>query len=222
MKKIASIENVEVDGTTYTALNIDNGGTKFNTTTSLHVATMPWHSGSTEALPGHKDGSIISLTSGKTPLRVAGVEALVGAYNVGLDPLYNVTASATSGKFDYAVHECKNSEKLATSITANYTNTGITKTAVSSGWNYVREFVDTVKGILFPLTFSGSDAVRYKSGFVGSSSAGVRCPWRFGRLAYEGGAGLACENGRDSPSSSSWSCVPRLGGAGKKRGEWAA
>ena len=221
MKKIKSIEDVEIDGTTYKALNIDNGGNTFDTTTSLHVATMPWHSGSTEALPGHKDGSIVSLTSGKTPLRVAGVEALAGAYNVGLDPLYNVTANA-SGGFDYAVYECRDSAKLAGSITANYTDTGIRGTGIPSGWNYVREFVRTALGVLFPSARGGGDTTRYKSAFAGTNSAGVRCPWRFGNLNHGGLAGLACGSGLHAPSASNWDSVPRLAGSGKKRGEWTA
>lgn len=217
MKKITSKADVEIDGTTYTALNLDISGT-ITTTTAMHVFSMPWHTGSTEVLQGHKDGSLYSLTDGKTPARVAGVEVLTGAYNIGLDPLYNVTGSG--GSYSYAVYECKNSEKLATSITSNYANTNIAKTGVASGWNYVREFAQTALGVLFPLTFGGGDTIRYKSSFLGPYSAGVRCPWRFGSLTTAGAAGLACEVGDHAPSHSFWFGVPRLAGSGKKRGEW--
>ncbi len=218
MKRITSKADVEIDGTTYTALNLDISGT-ITTTTSMHVFSMPWHSGSTEALPGHKDGSLYSLTDGKTPARVAGVEAMVGACDIGLDPLYNVTGSGSS--HSYAVYECKNSEKLATSITSNYTKTNIAKTGVESGWNYVREFAQTALGVLFPLTFGGDGTIRYKSGFHGAIASGVRCPWRFGVMLGTGNAtGLACLYGNNVPSGSYWTGSPRLAGCGKKRGEW--
>lgn len=216
--KIASIETVTVDGTSYGAINLDVADT-FNTTTSLHLCTVPYHSGATEALPGHADGCFGgSLTSGKGPLRVAGVEVLEGGYALGLDPLYNVTAGSDSSKFNYAVYECKDSEKLAGSITSDYESTGITFTDMPSGWQYVKKFVRTVKGILFPETIGGSSTTYYKSAFFGATSAGVRSPWRFCSLGAGGTAGLAGELGTDTPSSSYWYGRPRLGGAGKKRG----
>ena len=182
---------------------------------------MPWHSGATEALPGHKDGCTFSLTAGKTPLRVAGVEVLDGSYAVSLDPLYQVTANAAGG-FDYAVYECRNSEKLAGSITSDYIDTGIKIEGVKSGWNYVRSFVKTKLGILMANLFGGSSTTFYKSAFYGANSAGVRAPWRFTNLHYGGFAGLAAESGGNGPGSLHWNSRPRLSGAGKKRGEWTA
>ena len=224
MKKIKSITAVEISNTTYAAVNIDNGGTTFDTDTTMHLCTMPWHSGATEAVPGHADGCTGSLTAGKTPIRVGGVEYMHGAYDVGLDPLYNVTAATdgVSTHKHYAVYECRDSVKLATSITANYVNTGIAYENMPEGWQYVKAFVRTPLGILFPKLIDGGSAKCVKSAFNGANSAGVRCPWRFGDLSNGGYAGLACEHGNGAPSISAWSSRPRLSGAGKKRGEWAA
>lgn len=219
MKRISKIETVEIEGAQYGAVYVDNGGKTFDTTTAMHLCTMPWHRGSTEGVPGHKDGCLGNLTNGKYPARIAGVEVLDGAYALGLDPLYNVTSNADGG-FDYAVHECRDSEHLDSSISSWYKDTGIRMIGVKSGWNYVKEFVRTVLGILIPSIFGGSTSARYKSGFSGSNSAGVRCPWRFGNLSNGGNAGLACEIGSASPSNSYWNGVPRLAGSGKKRGEW--
>ena len=215
--KIASIESVTVSGTTYSALNLDLEST-ITTTTTTYVSTMPYHSGATEALPGHIDGCFGGLTKGRGPLRVAGVECLDGAWTLGLDPLYNVTTGSASGKFNYAVYECKDSTKLTGSITSDYTDTGITYTDMPLGWQYVKAFVKTVKGVLFPKTIAGSSSAYYKSAFTGSYGAGVRSPWRFGNLSHGAGAGLACEDGNGAPSSSHWNSRARLGGAGKKRG----
>ena len=48
------------------------------------------------------------------------------------------------------------------------------------------------------------------SAFNGTNSAGVRCPWRFANLNNTGNAGLACENGNNTPSNSNWNSRPRL------------
>lgn len=218
--KISSIETVTVSGTEYAAVNLDTDSA-FDTTTTTYISTMPWHSGSTEALPGHKDGCVHSLTAGKGPLRVAGVEVMDGAYAVGLDPLYQVTANATSG-FDYAVYECRDSVNLASSVTSNYADTGIRGTGIANGWNYVKAFVKSKLGVLFPKLFGASSTTFFKSAFFGAGSAGVRCPWRFAFLVDGGYAGLACGSGNGAPGNAYWSGRPRLCGSGKKRGEWTA
>lgn len=216
--KVVSIERVSVSGNTYMAVNLDTAST-FDTTATTYISTMPWHSGSTEVLPGHKDGCRFNLT-GSGPLRVAGVEVLDGAYALGLDPLYNVTAGSASGKFNYQIFEQRDSEKLSGS-TSGYADTGISFTDMPQGWNYVKAFVRSKLGVLFPCMIGGSSATYYKSAFCGTGSAGVRSPWRFCSLSAGGGAGLAGEGGYGAPSDSRWHGRPRLCGSGKKRGEWS-
>jgi len=219
-KRIAAIETVTIDGTEYGALEIESEE-PFDVPATALVSTAPWFSGNTELLPGHKDGCTISLTSGKTPIRVAGIELLDGAYAIGLDPLYNVTANEEGG-FDYALYECRNSENLAGSITANYVDTGIRGTGIAAGWNYIKSFTRTRLGIVWPKAFGGASSTYFKSALYGSSGAGVRAPWRFGLLSSTGGAGLACALVYNTPASTHWDGRPRLSGAGKKRGEWVA
>ena len=218
--KVSSIEKVTVNGTEYTAINLDISGT-ITTTATTCISTMPWHSGATEALPGHKDGCTFSLTAGKTPLRVAGVEVLDGSYTIGLDPLYDTTANEAGG-FDYTVYQCRDSQKLSGSITADYEDTGIVYSGMPSGWNYVKAFIKSKLGVLFPKLIGGSSTTYFKSAFYGTNSAGVRCPWRFAALNAGGSAGLAGGGGSAAPGYSAWNCRPRLCGAGKKRGEWSA
>ena len=218
--KVSSIEKVTVNGTEYTAINLDISGT-ITTTATTCISTMPWHSGATEALPGHKDGCTFSLTAGKTPLRVAGVEVLDGSYTIGLDPLYDTTANEAGG-FDYTVYQCRDSQKLSGSITADYEDTGIVYSGMPSGWNYVKAFIKSKLGVLFPKLIGGSSTTYLKSAFCGTGSAGVRCPWRFAGLNAGGYAGLAAALGNLAPGYSYWDGRPRLCGAGKKRGEWSA
>lgn len=206
--KISSIETVTVDGTEYAAVNLEIDAT-ITTTATTYISTMPWHSGATEVLPGHKDGCVHSLTAGKGPLRVAGVEVLEGAYAIGLDPLYQCTANADGG-FDYTNYECKDSQNLSGSVTANYIDTGLEYVGMPTGWNYVKAFIKTKLGVLFPKLLGGSSTTYLKSAFCGAGSAGVRCPWRFANLNNGGNAGLAGENGNNSPGNSNWNGRPRL------------
>lgn len=206
--KVSSIEKVTVNGTEYTAINLDISGT-ITTTATTCISTMPWHSGATEALAGHKDGCTFSLTAGKTPLRVAGVEVLDGSYTIGLDPLYDTTANEAGG-FDYTVYQCRDSQKLSGSITADYEDTGIVYSGMPSGWNYVKAFIKSKLGVLFPKLIGGSSTTYFKSAFYGTSSAGVRCPWRFANLNNGGNAGLAAENGNNAPGNSNWNSRPRI------------
>lgn len=206
--KVSSIEKVTVNGTEYTAINLDISGT-ITTTATTCISTMPWHSGATEALPGHKDGCTFSLTAGKTPLRVAGVEVLDGSYTIGLDPLYDTTANEAGG-FDYTVYQCRDSQKLSGSITADYEDTGIVYSGMPSGWNYVKAFIKSKLGVLFPKLIGGSSTTYLKSAFYGTGSAGVRCPWRFANLNNGGNAGLAAENGNNAPGNSNWNSRPRI------------
>lgn len=206
--KVSSIEKVTVNGTEYTAINLDISGT-ITTTATTCISTMPWHSGATEALPGHKDGCTFSLTAGKTPLRVAGVEVLDGSYTIGLDPLYDTTANEAGG-FDYTVYQCSDSQKLSGSITADYEDTGIVYSGMPSGWNYVKAFIKSKLGVLFPKLIGGSSTTYFKSVFCGTNSAGVRCPWRFANLNNGGNAGLAAENGNNAPGNSNWNSRPRI------------
>ena len=218
--RISSIANVTIDGTVYAAVNLELDG-DIDTTGTTIISTMPWHSGSTEALPGHRDGSIGSLTNGKFPARISGVEVLNGAYAIGIDPLYNVTVNE-SGGFDYAVYVCRDSKNLSGSIADNHVDTGIRLTGVSSGWNWVKAFILNKHGILIPRLFGGNSSGWYKSAFYGANSAGVRVPWRWGSLNAGGSGGLAYESASSSPGTALWDGSPRLSGSGKKRGELSA
>ncbi len=208
--KIASIEAVDIDGVQYAAVEIDGLSAPIDTTAETLLSTWPWIAGDTERLPSHKDGCTYSLTAGKTPIRVAGVEIIDGAYVLSLDNLYQVTANVENG-WDYAVYECRDSEKLAENITADYEFV-VTVTGIQADWSYIKGFFDTGRASLFSDAFGGASNSFFKSAFYGPSSAGVRAPWRVGNLS-NGVAfgGLACEHGYVAPSNAYWNGRPRLG-----------
>ena len=220
--KILSVETVTVNDTEYAAVNLDLAST-IDTTTTMLVSTMPWPNGTTEALPGHSDGCIGSLTNGKYPYRIAGMEMQIGSYCEELDPLWQARL-VDDDHWHYDVYSCRDSEKLAGSITANYQKVGEfdLPNANKWSWNFIRALNKMAAEAQIPTKFGGSTSTYVKAAFYSPGGAGVYAPWRFGHLHDGGHCGLPCANGYLGPGSSTWNGVPRLAGSGKKRGEWPA
>ncbi len=220
--KILSVETVTVNDTEYAAVNLDLAST-IDTTTTMLVSTMPWPNGTTEALPGHSDGCIGSLTNGRYPYRIAGMEMQIGSYCEELDPLWQASL-VDDDHWHYDVYSCRDSEKLAGSITANYQKVGEfdLPNANKWSWNYIRALNKMAAEAQIPTKFGGSSSTYVRAAFSSPGGAGVYAPWRFGALYAGGFCGLPCATGNTGPGSSGWSGVPRLAGSGKKRGEWPA
>ena len=220
--KILSVETVTVDDAEYAAVNLELDST-IDTTTTMLASTMPWPSGTTEALPGHSDGCIGNLTNGKYPYRLAGMEMQIGSYCEELDPLWKASL-VDDDHWHYDVYSCRDSEKLAGSITANYQKVGEfdLPNANKWSWNFIRALNKMAAEAQIPTKFGGSSGTYVKAAFVSPGGAGVFAPWRFGTLDVGGSCGLPCALGSYGPGASTWGGVPRLAGSGKKRGEWPA
>ena len=220
--KILSVETVTVNDTEYAAVNLDLAST-IDTTTTMLVSTMPWPNGTTEALPGHSDGCIGNLTNGKYPYRIAGMEMQIGSYCEELDPLWQASL-VDNDHWHYDVYSCRDSEKLAGSITANYQKVGEfdLPNANKWSWNFIRALNKMAAEAQIPTKFGGSTSTYVKAAFASPGGAGVYAPWRFGGLYAGGTCGLPCAAGYPGPGYSFWYGVPRLAGSGKKRGEWPA
>ena len=220
--KILSVETVTVNDTEYAAVNLDLAST-IDTTTTMLVSTMPWPNGTTEALPGHSDGCIGNLTNGKYPYRIAGMEMQIGSYCEELDPLWQASL-ADDDHWHYDVYSCRDSEKLAGSITANYQKVGEfdLPNANKWSWNFIRALNKMAAEAQIPTKFGGSTSTYVRAAFTSPGGAGVYAPWRFGYLGDGSNCGLPCASGNVGPGSSTWDGVPRLAGSGKKRGEWPA
>lgn len=220
--KILSVETVTVNDTEYAAVNLELDST-IDTTTTMLVSTMPWPNGTTEALPGHSDGCLGSLTNGKYPYRIAGMEMQIGSYCEELDPLWQASL-VDDDHWHYDVYSCRDSEKLAGSITANYQKVGEfdLPNANKWSWNFIRALNKMAAEAQIPTKFGGSSSTYVKAAFSSPGGAGVFAPWRFGGLNAGGDCGLPCALGNVGPGASFWYGVPRLAGSGKKRGEWPA
>ena len=207
--KILSVETVTVNDTEYAAVNLDLAGT-IDTTTTMLVSTMPWPNGTTEALPGHSDGCIGNLTNGRYPYRIAGMEMQIGSYCEELDPLWQASL-VDDDHWHYDVYSCRDSEKLAGSITADYQKVGEfdLPNANKWSWNFIRALNKMAAEAQIPTRFGGSSSTYVKAACASPGGAGVFAPWRFGTLNDGGNCGLPCANGNNGPGNSNWNGVPR-------------
>ena len=91
-------------------------------TAPITLSTMHWHSGTTDAVIGHHDGSPISNTDSKHPYRVQGIEYAVGGYEVLSDVV--LAFDDSNGKDVYVCPAGVAHTKTDTEILAKYKKVG--------------------------------------------------------------------------------------------------
>ena len=216
-------QEITIDGTNYCRIYLDLS-TPLNIAAEERVDLLPWLPGSTEHLPGHKDGAIYSCTDGKAPARIAGVEVIDGAYAIGLDPLWqNDYDAERSLKSIYTIYQVRDSEHQGGSISEYHEESGTFNSGGNTGWHYIKHHEIRDDGMIVPDVLDGSSATYLKSGFCfGAGSDALYCAWHFGSMEKGNYGGLAGILGIDTPSTSSVLGRPRLSGSGKKRGKWTA
>ena len=221
--KITKIETVNVGGTDYGAVYVDNGGTTFSPATTDHLATMQWYTGSTDGVLGNDGG--IDPTSNRYPVKLQGIEYMVGCWEViGDTILQHETINSVAVE---AAHICRNASKIAESITSDYkaATFGVTKPA-SAGWQYPKQMREdsSLPELIFPIDIGGSSSAGPRDGFYleAQSATGTREWLRFGLLdAGLANAGLSAGSGYGGLAGAYWHIGGRLSVTGN-RGEFQA
>ena len=226
-KQIKSIREVSLDGTTYMAVNIDNGGTTFDTMAGqTQIITNPWGSGSCDDVLG-VDGSPTSNTNGKEPFIIQGLESQTGAYAVAADVIgVNTVADGAS---TWTPMVCRKAAKISTSATADYvaSDTPIkAATADCNKWLYIGDEArpENVPEVSAPTTFGGSagSSNGYKAAVHVPSSAGAFELLAWSTLSGGGYCGLAGANLYYTLGGADWCIAAGASGSGANRGEWTA
>lgn len=124
--KILKIEPID-DMTSAVYLDCDAFDTMpvaLSDTLNAHItlSTMHWHSGTTDAVIGHHDGSPGSNTDSKHPYRVQGIEYAVGGYEVLSDVV--LAFDDSNGKDVYVCPAGVAHTKTDAEILANYKKVG--------------------------------------------------------------------------------------------------
>ena len=207
-KLITAIETVNIDGTDYSAVYVDNGGKTFDTTAgSTYLSTSPYYSGWNDNVLG-RDGSRYNPTSGKEPGMIQGVEFMNGSYLIVSDELWQWSTDA-DGNYNFDCFKCYDQSKVGSAINENYeqiTGAHLVYPAGTTGaWTYITDnIIDD--DVLWPeATTATGSGVGVGAGFYRYPAAsGVRAAWCFGCLNNGGFGGVPCRNSHDWVSGAYW------------------
>ena len=217
---ITAIETIDINGTSYGAVYVDNGGVTFNTDTTYYMYTFQWHTGHTDNCLGNDGGQ--NPLSDKFPVRLQGIEYMVGCYEVKGDTILQY--ESLNGTAVQRAYVCRDATKLATSITANYKGAafGYPKPS-SSGWTWPKQmgYDSSLPELITPVMAGGSSSTFIRDAYyIENATSGLREWLSFG-LLYTGltYAGLSCMYGNSSLGTTYWRIGGRLSLTGN-RGEF--
>lgn len=133
--KIVSIEDYDGENS---AVNVDNGGKKFSTASTVvdgvtcptYISGMPWMTGSCDNVLA-SCGSPVSNTNGKFPYVLFGVETSIGMYELVANVIMKI---ANHAMIPYICYDCT---KLATSVTDDYKAVGYSLADTQETWKYI-------------------------------------------------------------------------------------
>ena len=196
-KLITAIETVNIDGTDYSAVYVDNGGTKFDTEAGKsYLSTSPYYSGWNDSVLG-RDGSRYSPTSGKEPGMIQGVEFMNGSYLIVSDELWQWSQDAEKN-YRFDCYKCYDQSKVGASIGENYKKVDVPtlvfpENTPAWSWKYIKDNA-ICDDVLWPeATDASGSGVGVGAGFVFVPAAsGVRSAWVWGFLDVGGFGGVSC------------------------------
>lgn len=158
----------------------------------ITLSTMHWHSGTTDAVIGHHDGSPGSNTDSKHPYRVQGIEYAVGGYEVLSDAV--LAFDDSNGKDVYVCPAGVAHTKTDAEILANYKKVG--SFPADDFWIGDIGF-DPETCVTYPATQGSGDKTGVGDRVYGGGNASknpLREYLRGGSLWYWSGAGASCVN----------------------------
>ena len=187
---ITDIQKVNINGTDYGAIYVDID-TPFDTIISdgstTRIYTFLWHTGSTANVLGNDGGIMPKDGTGRTPVKLQGIEFALGQYEVYTDTIYNMTLE--NDEFYGQPYICKLYSKRSTALTGDY-NAVDSKVKALSAWDYVK-YEKYSNGMFFATVTGGSSSTYHKDSIYLYKSAGTREILGFGDLGSGvGDAGL--------------------------------
>lgn len=188
----------------------------FDVQTTYLLSTAPWNTGSCDAVEG--DGSPTSLTGGREPFSIQGIELGLGMY----EAMGNVLLQSTGNGWTVWVNPDTRNEK-AGGLASGAVSYGAFPGPASEGWNYGL-YPRTVNGLMVQQgsgasTTTGVCDGNYK---VADTVVGLREWLSLGSLWGWGVAGLWFVGGSSGTGSARWGGGSRLSANGRSRGESAA
>lgn len=216
---IRSIEDVTINDVIYKAVNLEVSNTidtVLNEDITLGktvIMTMPWMTGSTDIVDANDGG--INPASGVYPVKIQGIEYMLGQYEVIEDTILQYEADGK--QYEYIISDAT---KEATSITSDFVKHGGSPVPETSSWRYIKKM--GFDGIFYPIEFGGSSSTGHRDQcYLEALTSGVRELLCFGYLYYGVAfAGMSCSSRSNGLSFRYWNVGSRLSPNGN-RGEWA-
>ena len=215
---ITDIKTVQIDGTDYAAVYVDNGGKTFDTTAnSTYFSTSPYYSGWNDNVLG-RDGSRYNSTSGKEPAIIQGIEFMNGAYMIIADELCQ-WGKDEEGNYTFDLYKCYDQTKCGNAIDANYIKLDVPTIVLPPdtpnwSWKYIPDNA-ICKDALWPdgVDASGSGVGVGAGFYCYPAASGVRASWVFGYLSDGGVDGVACRRSSIWVSNGYWYGAPGAPGS---------
>ena len=187
----------------------------FSTETTYLLSTVPWRTGACDAVEG--DGSPTSLTDGKQPFAVQGIELGLGMY----EALGNVLIQYTGSGAAVWVNPDTKNEK-AGALADGALSCGAFPGPAVEGWNYGL-YPKTANGLMMQQGTGASTSVGICDGNykVADTVVGLREWLSLGALGHWGHAGLWFVYGYCGTGFAWWSIGSRRSANGRSGGEAA-
>ena len=172
-------------------------------TSDVYMSSMHWHSGVTDAVIGHRDGTPISNTDGKRPYRVQGVEYAVGGYFTASDVAFEFTDAAGAKRLRVCPDGVAHTSSEAT-IKAKYITVG----DIPDGDYWIGDIlIDPETCTSCPAAKGGGSSVGMGDYWYGGGTpaAGtLREVLQSGHLGYGLCAGPSCAGARNRLGNGNW------------------
>lgn len=207
--KILKIEPID-DMTSAVYLDCDAFDTMpvaLSDTLNAHItlSTMHWHSGTTDAVIGHHDGSPGSNTDSKHPYRVQGIEYAVGGYEVLSDAV--LAFDDSNGKDVYVCPADVAHAKIDAEILANYKKVG----SFPAGDFWIGDIgFDPETCVTWPATQGSGDKTGVGDRVYGGGNASKNALREYlqgGSLGVGSYAGASCVDCWDWLGGGGWYCL---------------
>lgn len=215
-RKVTSVEQVTLDGTTYTAISfegdaIDTVAAGADDATTTYVRSWHWTTGTTDCVLGNT-GAYKSCTSGIYPIKIQGIELANGAWETLGDSIMKYYQDS-EGNYKFQRYTVADASKQSTAITADYKACGVeVDQPASSSWNYIVKMLFAL-GMFQPsiITGGGSSTYHKDAHYVLAATTGEREILCVGSLDHGvAHCGVSCSGCDSSLGSTSWSIGGRL------------
>lgn len=215
-RKVTSVEQVTLDGTTYTAISfegdaIDTVAAGADDATTTYVRSWHWTTGTTDCVLGNT-GAYKSCTSGIYPIKIQGIELANGAWETLGDSIMKYYQDS-EGNYKFQRYTVADATKQSTAITADYKACGVeVDQPASSSWNYIVKMLFAL-GMFQPsiITGGGSSTYHKDAHYVLAATTGEREILCVGALDYGVAlCGVSCSPCDNSLGYAHWYIGGRL------------